>query len=98
MRVSRTLRPDEEAMLHRDTVSRAAKGITKTQADGLKRIRDRGALAWCNGGRAGGAISRMFDRMADAGLCTRAPHTITSFGIEVLDAKSGAYGEDGNRK
>jgi hypothetical protein len=56
------------------------------QADALRRIRDRGPMAWCEGkGRAGGAVSRLFDRMTSEGLCTRPPHQITAKGHEWLD-------------
>lgn len=60
--------------------------LTMKQAEGLRRIRDRGPMAWCDGikSRAGGATGRMFDRMAAEGLCTRAPHRITSKGRETL--------------
>lgn len=55
-------------------------------ADALRRIRDRGSSAWCDGkGRGGGAVSRLFDRLAAVGYCTRAPHTITKKGREWLD-------------
>ncbi len=58
----------------------------KNQADALRRIRDHGCLAWCEGkGRAGGAVSRLFDRMAKDGYCTRAPHEITKKGRAWLD-------------
>lgn len=58
----------------------------KTQADALRRIRDRGPLAWRDGkGRAGGAVSRLFDRMSAAGYCTAPPHKITKKGREWLD-------------
>lgn len=59
--------------------------LTSKQRAGLIRIRDRGPTAWCNGGRTGGAISRMFDRMAAAGLCTRPPHEITDEGRKALE-------------
>lgn len=57
----------------------------RNQADALRRIRDRGAMAWCDGkGRAGGAVSRLFDRMATDGYCTRPPYEITKKGREWL--------------
>lgn len=59
--------------------------LTKPQADGLRRIM-RGPECWCAGSRAGGAVGRMFDRMALAGLCTSAPHYITSRGRKALAA------------
>jgi len=58
--------------------------LTEQQARGLRRIRDLGPMAWCDGGRAGGAIGRMFDRMAQRGLCTPVPHTITDLGREAI--------------
>jgi len=60
--------------------------LTTAQLDGLQRIRDQGPGAWCPGtkSRAGGAVSRMFDRMAVAGLCTPPPHTITPVGRKAL--------------
>ena len=60
--------------------------LTRAQHDGLIRIRDKGPMAWSSGvrGRSGGAISRMFDRMAELGLCTRAPHQITEAGRQAL--------------
>lgn len=58
--------------------------LTATQRAALIRIRDNGPFAWCHGGRAGGATSRMFDRMARIGLCTRAPHEITEVGRAAL--------------
>lgn len=58
--------------------------LNRTQAEALKRIRDRGPEAWCGGGRAGGATGRMFDRMTTAGLCTRPPHQVTLKGHAAL--------------
>ncbi len=54
--------------------------LTRQQAEALVRIRDKGPAAWCNGRRAGGAVARMFGRMASLGLCTRAPYRITAPG------------------
>lgn len=65
--------------------------VTWVQYEALKRIRDKGPDAWCQGGRAGGATGRMFDRMAKAGWCTEPPHRITDKGrylLERLDAVS----------
>ena len=85
------LSPGQEIALRRRTIEDAAKALTRTQADALRRIKDKGPLAWCFGvGRAGGAVSRMFDRMAADCLCTRAPHDITKFGREVLIEKDRA--------
>lgn len=54
-------------------------------AAALYRIRDNGPEAWREGfGRAGGTISRMFERMVGEGLCTKAPHTITEKGKQWL--------------
>jgi hypothetical protein len=51
----------------------------------LQLIRDRGPFAWCHGaGRAGGAISRMFDRMHDAGLVTGPPYKPTEKALKAL--------------
>lgn len=51
----------------------------------LIRVRDRGPEAWCDGfGRAGGAVSRMFDDMADQGLVSRAPHKVTTKGLQAI--------------
>lgn len=84
----------ETERLERDAIEKAAQWLTRTQADGLARIRDRGPLAWCeHRGRAGGAISRMFDRMARDRLCTRAPHEITDFGRAVLARYEQAHGK-----
>lgn len=59
----------------------------RNQADALRRIRDYGSMAWCKGkGRAGGAVSRLFDRMTKEGLCTKAPHEITDAGRAWLNA------------
>ena len=61
--------------------------MNRTQADALRRIRDHGPLAWCAGkARAGGAVSRLFDRMAADGLCTKAPHKITAKGRKSVKA------------
>jgi hypothetical protein len=59
--------------------------LTTTQIDGLRRIRDRGPLAWCEGNsREGGSVSRMFDRMVGQGLCTPPPYEITERGRAAL--------------
>lgn len=61
------------------------KQLTKDQIDALRRIRDRGSSAWCDGrGRAGGAVSRMFDLLRAMGLVTPPPYTITDAGRTVL--------------
>lgn len=55
--------------------------LTDTQVEGLRRIRDRGSSAWAQGkDRAGGAVSRMFQRLVDAGQCTGPPYEITKAG------------------
>lgn len=59
----------------------------RTQAEALRRIRDRGSLAWCEGkGRAGGAVSRVFRRLVNDGLCTKPPYEITDAGRAWLNA------------
>jgi hypothetical protein len=86
--MARALSQGAAITLRLDTIEHTAKSLTRTQIHGLIRIRDRGPLAWCHGlGRAGGAVSRMFERMVAQGLCTRAPHEITSFGRAVLKAR-----------
>jgi hypothetical protein len=71
----------------------ASASLTRKQIDGLKRIRDRGSLAWSEGirSRAGGATRRMFERLAAIGLCTSCPFEITDKGREALtdDQESG---------
>ena len=85
--MTKGLSPAQYAMLRHDTIERQAKSLTRTQKDGLQRVRDRGPMAWCAGlGRAGGAVSRMFDRLEVMGLVTRAPHNITEHGRKVLEA------------
>lgn len=77
----------EAITLRLDTIERQAKALTRTQAAALRRIRDHGPCTWCKGlGRAGGAVSRMFDRLALLGLATVPPHEITKHGRNVLDA------------
>lgn len=64
--------------------------LTKRQAEGLRRIRDHGPQAWDTGiGRAGGAVGRMFCRLAKLGMCSHAPYTITQYGSDVLDTFDG---------
>lgn len=58
--------------------------LTATQRAALIRVRDNGPLAWCAGSRAGGAVSRMFDRLAEKGLVTKPPHEITEAGRRAL--------------
>jgi hypothetical protein len=58
--------------------------LTDAQARGLRRIRDLGSMAWCDGYRAGGAIARMFERMVRRGLCTPVPYQITDLGREAV--------------
>lgn len=84
-RFAASLSPSQKIALRQSTVEHQAKTLTRRQIDGLRRIRDRGPEAWCDGGRAGGATSRMFDRLTALGLCTRPPHAITTFGRNVLD-------------
>lgn len=55
--------------------------LTRTMADALQRVHDRGPAAWDEGrGRAGGAVSRMFDRMASFGLVSKPPYFLTEIG------------------
>lgn len=60
--------------------------LTRTMADALQRVHEHGPEAWCHGtrSRAGGAVSRMFDRMATAGLVSKAPHIPTPYGLRLL--------------
>ncbi len=75
--------PMNDTALRLDTIERAAKALTRTQLHGLQRLRD--GRPWDFGARrAGGSVSRMFDRMEFAGLCTGAPHRLTMFGRKVL--------------
>lgn len=62
-----------------------AKTLTKRQIGGMKRIQ-RSPTDWCDGGRAGGTVSRMFDRMYEAGLVTKPPYRLTDYGRRVLEA------------
>jgi hypothetical protein len=76
----------QKTALRLSTVEYQAKSLTRKQVDALRRIRDRGPEAGCDGyGRAGGAVGRMFVRLAGLVLCTQAPYTITVFGRNVLD-------------
>ncbi len=77
--------PNQEAALRMDTDRRTAKALTRTQADALRRVRDHGSDAWCKGfGRAGGAVSRMFDRLRHDGLVSGPPYIVTPYGLRVL--------------
>lgn len=79
--------PNDASALRLDTAMRAAKGLTVAQADAIRRVRDRGSLAWAAGkGRAGGAVARMFGRLRTDGLVTGPPYAVTEFGNRVLDA------------
>jgi len=79
--------PNTESALKFDTAQRAAKALTLTQADALRRVRDRGSSAWAAGkGRAGGAVSRMFDRLRKDGLVFGPPYEVSPFGLRVLEA------------
>lgn len=60
----------------------------------LIRVRDLGPGAWCDGfGRAGGAVSRMFDDMAAQGLVSRAPHFVTAKGLQAITDWEARYGK-----
>lgn len=77
-----------------ENAERDAQYLTRAKADGLRRIRDSGPYAWCAGhGRGGGAIMRMFDRMARDGLCTKPPYNITEHGRAVLTRYEEAHGK-----
>lgn len=72
--------------LRLDTIKRTARALTSAQVFGLTNLRD--GRNWDYGrGRAGGAVSRMFDRMESMGLVTSIPHRLTDFGRKVLAAK-----------
>jgi hypothetical protein len=59
---------------------------TRAQLLGMARIRVYGSTGWCKfQARAGGAISRMFDRMANTGWVTKPPIELTPVGNRVLD-------------
>lgn len=77
-------------MADADRLKKTVDSLTKAQIEALVRVRDRGSLAWCAGlGRAGGAVSRMFERMAEQGLVTRVPYEVTKLGADVL--RAGGY-------
>jgi len=59
--------------------------LTEERAHGLRRIRDRGPGAWCDGTRRNVA-RKMFVAMAAEGLCTAEPYTITEAGEQALVA------------
>lgn len=60
--------------------------LTKPQIFGLRRIRDRGPMAWDDGNKRKAAHTRlMFERLADEGLCTSFPYTITDAGRRAID-------------
>lgn len=59
------------------------RGLTVTQVDGLKRLRDN--IGWSRGkSRMGGSIARMFDRLVQEGLCDGPPYKITDEGRKEL--------------
>lgn len=75
------------------TITQMAKNLTATQVDAMRRVRDRGSLAWADGkGRAGGAVARMFDRLRDADLVDGPPYVVTEFGKRVLNARDNQCG------
>ena len=81
-------RPIPRRKVEAMAIARQAAALTLQQLEALIRIRDRGPCGWDFGiGRAGGAVSRMFDRMAEAGLCTPPPHKITKLGRKVVAAR-----------
>jgi hypothetical protein len=71
----------------RAVIEYVAKRLTRPQIAALRRVRDDGPNAWDAGlSRAGGAVSRMFDRLEEMALVTDAPHKITQHGRAVLAA------------
>lgn len=65
---------------------RTAPALTYKHACAIRRVREIGPEAWCDGrGRAGGAVSRMFDRLVAAGLLKGPPYEATPFGIKALE-------------
>lgn len=62
--------------------------LTKTAKEALVRVHTRGPLAWCEGGRAGGATARMFDRLQRAGYVTEPPYELTWMGREAIAKES----------
>lgn len=61
--------------------------LSPNWADALRRVHLKGPTAWASGkGRAGGAVSRMFDRMREAGLVTGPPYALTALGRVSLGA------------
>lgn len=67
--------------------------ISRNWADAIRRVKDSGPYAWAKGrGRAGGAISRMFDRMKDAGFVTGPPYAPTPKGVAALAAFDKKHG------
>lgn len=83
------------ALLAHDTARRTGNNVpklTRAQREGMERIRDRGPNAWAGwGSRAGGAISRMFDRLAAEGLVEGPPYKVTARGHEALKAATQAH-------
>lgn len=67
--------------------------ITRTMMEALWRVHKRGPESWDAGrGRAGGAVSRMFDRMVAAGLVSKPPYIPTPRGLQALDEWESQYG------
>lgn len=61
--------------------------INRRQADALRRIDQLGPMAWAQGrSRAGGSVSRMFDRMKEAGLVKGPPYYTTLLGRKAVRA------------
>lgn len=61
--------------------------LTVQQAAMLRRVKDRGFTAWCVGRRAGGATSRMADRLVAVGFLKGPPYEITDAGRAALGEK-----------
>lgn len=87
MRTESTISYTKAGALRLDTIERAAKALTYKHASAIRRVHELGPEAWCEGrGRAGGAVSRMFDRLVAAGLVKGPPYAATPFGIKVLES------------
>lgn len=59
--------------------------LTRAQADGLVRIREDPFRWSALGSRGGGAIARMYKRLATMGLCTVWPPRLTESGRQALE-------------
>jgi hypothetical protein len=67
--------------------------ISRNWADAIRRVKDFGPGGWDKGrGRAGGAVSRMFDRMKEAGFVTGPPYAPSVEGLAALAAFDKKHG------